>query len=249
MIKLADIATRPPEGATKKEYREKTKALTRRIAELQHILYAQEKYSLLIVFQGMDSSGKDGATRNVFKRCSPAGINSIAFKKPTDLEFAHDFLWRIHKEAPKKGEIKIFNRSHYEDILIQWVHGWISDEHAHRRMASINAFEELLQYDNNTTVLKFYMHLSRERQREKLQERIDDPLKHWKHNDGDWKEATHWDEYMRCYEYAINNSTIPWHIAPVDARWYRDFFIASKVLETLETLDLKLPALETEMNK
>ena len=243
MIRLSEISTQPPEGATKKEYAKKTSKMRRRIAELQHILYAEEKHSLLIIFQGMDASGKDGATKNVFQRCSPTGINSVAFKKPTDLEFAHDFLWRVHKEAPKKGEIKIFNRSHYEDILIQWVHGWITDDKAHQRMKSINAIEELLQHDNGTTILKFYMHLSHERQKEKLQERIDDPLKNWKHNDNDWKESKLWADYRRCYEYAINNSVIPWNIAPVDARWYRDYFIASKVLETLEGLNMKLPLL------
>ncbi len=244
MIKLSEISTRPPEGATKKEYQEKTKKICRRIAELQGKMNAECKHSLLVIFQGMDSSGKDGASRNVFCRCSPTGISAYSFKKPSDLEFAHDFLWRVHKQAPEKGQIKIFNRSQYEDILIQWVHGWINDEHAHKRMASINALEELLEYDNNTKVLKFYMHLSPERQKEKLQERIDDPEKNWKHNPNDWKESEHWDDYRRCYEYAINNSSIPWIVAPVDSRWYRDYFIASKVLEALEGMNIVLPVLE-----
>ena len=246
MIKLSEISTLPPAGTNKKEIREKTREMVRRIAELQGKMTAEGKHSLLIIFQGMDSSGKDGATRKVFRRCSPTGVSAYSFKKPSDLEFAHDFLWRVHKQAPETGKIKIFTRSPYEDILIQWVHGWISDEHAHKRMASINAFEELLEYDNNTKVLKFYMHLSRDRQKEKLQERIDDPEKNWKHNPNDWKEAEHWDEYRRCYEYAINNSTIPWIIAPVDSRWYRDYFIASKVLEALEGMNIVLPVLEKE---
>jgi PPK2 family polyphosphate:nucleotide phosphotransferase len=244
MIKLSEISTTPPDGYNKNETRKKTKSLAKRIGELQEIMYAENKHSLLVVLQGMDSSGKDGATRNVFSRCSPAGTSFYAFKKPTDEEFAHDFLWRVHKEAPRKGEIKIFNRSHYEDILIQRVHGWIDEKRVSDRLDSINALEELLQFDNKTTILKFYMHLSYERQGEKLQERIDDPSKNWKHNPGDWEERKLWDKYRSCYEDAINRSKIPWHIVPVDSRPHRDFVIASKVAETLESLNMKLPGLK-----
>ena len=244
MIKLSEIPTTPPEGLKKDETRDKTRDLARRIGDLQELMFAENKHSLLIVFQGMDSSGKDGATRNVFSRCSPAGTLFHAFKKPTEEEFAHDFLWRVHQQAPRKGEIKIFNRSHYEDILIQRVHGWIDEERVTKRINSINALEELLQYDNNTTILKFYMHLSYERQGEKLQERIDDPTKNWKHNPGDWEERKLWDKYRTCYEDAINRSSIPWIIVPVDSRWYRDYVIATKVVETLESLSMKLPEIE-----
>ena len=244
MIKLSKISTKPPKGTNKKDIRKKTKEIVKQIAELQGRMNAEGKHSLLVIFQGMDSSGKDGATRNVFARCSPTGVSAHSFKKPSDEEFAHDFLWRIHKQMPEKGQIKIFNRSQYEDILIQWVHGWISNSKAYKRMASINALEELVKYDNNTTVLKFYMHLSPERQKEKLQERIDDPEKNWKHNDNDWKESAYWDDYRRCYEYAINKSSIPWHIAPVDERWYRDYFIASKVLKALQGMKIVLPVLD-----
>jgi polyphosphate kinase 2 (PPK2 family) len=170
-----------------------------------------------------------------------AGINAYPFRKPTEEEFAHDFLWRIHKQAPQKGHIKVFIRSHYEDILIQRVHKWIDDTKVKNRMTAINEWEKNLVSDNNTVILKFYMHLSKEHQKKKLQERIDDPRKQWKHNAEDWKERELWDDYMKCYEYAINESEIPWTIAPVDKRWYRDYFIAEKVLETLESLDLKLP--------
>ncbi len=244
MIKLSEIPTTPPEGWTKKETREKTKDLANRIGELQEIMQAQNKHSLLVVLQGMDSSGKDGATANVFSRCSPAGVGFQAFKKPSDEEFAHDFLWRVHKAAPAKGQIKIFNRSHYEDILIQRVHGWIDEERVTKRINAINAFEELLEFDNNTKVLKFYMHLSHERQGEKLQERIDDPDKNWKHNEGDWEERKLWDKYRECYEDAINRSSIPWSIVPVDSRWYRDYVIAKKVADTLEGLNMSFPVLE-----
>ena len=246
MIKLADISTKAPEGFTKKNTKKKTDRMARRIGELLQTMYAESKHSLLIVFQGMDSSGKDGATRKVFKYCSPSAIAAYGFKKPTDLEFAHDFLWRVHQQAPQKGTVKIFNRSHYEDVLIQRVHKWIDEDRVTKRINAINAFEELLEFDNNTKVLKFYMHLSKERQGEKLQERIDVPEKNWKHNDGDWEQREFWDEYRRCYEDVINRSSIPWHIAPVDDRYYRDYFIAKTVLETLEAMDMKLPGLKTE---
>ena len=243
-VKLAQISTLPPEDFKKKKIGAKTIDMVIKIGELQHKLYAEGKQSLLVILQGMDASGKDGTIKTVFADCNPSGIDTFAFKKPTEEEFAHDFLWRISRKTPLKGNIMIFNRSQYEDILIQRVHKWIDDEKAEKRMKSINAFEELLQYDNNTRVLKFYMHISPERQQEKLQERIDDPAKNWKHKAADWEENDHWDEYMRCYEYAINNSSIPWHIAPSDKRWYRNYFIAKVVLDTLENMNPKLPLLE-----
>ena len=249
MIKLAQIPTGPPDGVTKKSLKEETNDLTERIGELQETMYAESNHSLLVVFQGMDASGKDGATRNVFGECSPNGVNVYAFKKPTEEEFDHDFLWRVHKQAPRKGMIQIFNRSHYEDVLIQRVHGWIDEEHAIKRIESINAFETLLQYDNNTTVLKFYLHISKKEQEKQLRERIDEPEKHWKHNDGDWKERKHWDRYMECYEDAINRSTIPWHIIPVDERWYRDYVMAKIVVETMEDFNMVRPAIKTELFK
>ena len=244
MIKLNNIPTTPPEELEKSEIRDKTNLLVRDIADYQEVMYAEKKQSLLIVLQGMDTSGKDGATRNVFKRCSPAGTSFCAFKKPTDEEFAHDFLWRVHKNTPRKGEIMIFNRSHYEDILIQRVHGWISEEKAQMRINAINAFEQLLKFDNNTTVLKFYMHISHGKQLQKLQERLDVPEKNYKHNSGDWEERKLWNKYMDCYEDAINKSVIPWHIVPVDERWYRDYVIATKVAETLASFEMKYPGLK-----
>ena len=246
MIKLSEISTKPPKEFTKNKIKKETDKLARRLADLQHIMYGEGKQSLLVVFQGMDASGKDGATRKVFKYCSPSGVSAYAFKKPSDNEFAHDFLWRVHKHAPGKGEIQIFNRSHYEDILIQRVHKWIDEERVKNRMDAINQFEQLIQFDNNTTILKFYMHISPERQKEKLQERIDDPRKNWKHNENDWKEAKHWDDYRRCYEDIINWSDHPWHIIPVDVRWYRDFMVAKILVETLEGLNMQLPLLKEQ---
>lgn len=241
MINLAKIATAPPAGTDKGDIKDLTEKYVERIGELNEILRAQEKHSLLIILQGMDGSGKDGAVKNVFKDCTPFNLSVHAFKKPTEIEFGHDFLWRVHQQVPSKGEIKVFNRSHYEDILVQRVHGWVDEERVKKRMEAINAFEELLQFDNGTTVLKFCLHISKTEQEKQLQERLDEPEKHWKHNDGDWKEREHWDEYMRCYSDAINWSRIPWTIVPVDERWYRDYVIAKKVCETMENLDLAYP--------
>lgn len=243
-IKIAELPTKAPDGLKKSEAREIVKQRRERIAELHHLLIAEGKHSVLVVLQGMDGSGKDGGTRNVFGECAPYGLRTYSFKKPTDEEFAHDFLWRVHKQAPKKGELVIFNRSHYEDVLIQRVHGWISEEKVAKRMAAINAFETLLQFDNNTLILKFFLNISHEQQQLELQERLDDPEKYWKHNAGDWKEREHWEDYMRCYEDVLNNSTVPWHVVPVDQRWYRDYVMTGIVVEALEKLNMQYPPLQ-----
>jgi len=249
MIELDKISTKPPAGLTKSGLKKERNDLLDELESLQNLLVAESKHSLLVVLQGMDASGKDGLVRKVFREVSPAGVRVHSFKKPTDLEFAHDFLWRVHKQAPEKGTIKIFNRSHYEDVLIQRVHGWIDKKRVDNRIEAINAFENLLHFDNGTTILKFYMHLSKSRQEEKLQERLDMSRKNWKHNDNDWEERKHWDKYMDCYEDVINRSTIPWHIVPVDQRWYRNYAIAKIVLETMEEMGVEYPELETEKFK
>ena len=246
MIKLSEISTRAPEGVQRKSIRKETAKISRRIGELLQLMYAERKHSLLVVLQGMDTSGKDGATSGVFSGSSPTNLSAFSFKKPTDEEFGHDFLWRVHKLTPAKGHTHVFIRSHYEDVLIQRVHKWIDEDRVTSRINAINAFEKQIIEDNNTSVLKFYMHLSYERQLEKLQERIDDPEKQWKHNDGDWEERKHWDKYMAAYEDVINRSTVPWNIAPVDQRWYRTYFIANKILETLEGFNMKKPLLKNE---
>lgn len=245
-IILSDISTEAPKGWKEKDTEEKTEKLVKRLGDLQQLLYATGKHAALVVLQGMDGSGKDGAVHKVFDACRITGLTLTAFKKPTEEEFAHDFLWRVHKAAPQKGMIAIFNRSHYEDILIQRVHGWIDEKRVEQRMKAINAFEELLAFDNNTLVIKFYLHISKDEQEKQLHQRMEDPEKFWKHNPGDWKERELWDKYMDCYEYAINNSSIPWHICPVDNRWYRDYFIAKTMVEQLEKLDMQMPPLAQE---
>ena len=244
MIKLNKISTDAPAGLDKSEAKNQTQAYIERLGELQKMLIAQKKYSVLVILQGMDGSGKDGAAENVFKECHPNSLSVISFKKPTEEEFAHDFLWRIHKNAPPKGMIHIFNRSQYEDIIIQRVHKWIDEDRVKKRIESINAFEELLVYDNNTVLFKFMLHISKEQQEIELKQRLTEPDKFWKHNAGDWKEREQWDEYMRCYEDALNQSSIPWTVVPVDQRWYRDYLIAKTMVETLEKLDLAYPPLQ-----
>lgn len=245
MIRIADLDTDCPKGTDEDKIRKKTDKIAEEIGDLCRIFQAEQKRALLIVLQGMDASGKDGTSREVFKYVSPTIVHAHSFKKPTDEEMAHDFLWRIHPHTPAKGMISVFNRSHYEDVLIQRVHKWIDEETVDARFDAINAFERNLVRDNNTTVLKFFLNISREKQAEKLQERIDERRKNWKHNPGDWKEAEKWDEYMFCYEEVLNRSEIPWILVPVDQKWYRNYFVAKKLLETLESFDLEYPALET----
>lgn len=248
-VKLSDIPTRSPKHFEKEEIKKWTIDIVEKIGDLQNMLYADRKQSVLLVLQGMDASGKDGTTRALFSSCSPAGVQVYSFKKPTEEEFAHDFLWRVHKQMPEKGMIQVFNRSHYEDILIHHVHGWIDDKKRDNRMKAINAFEENLKNDGKTTVVKFYLHISPEEQLQKLKERTENPKKFWKHNDADWEERKSWDKYMGAYEYAINESTIPWHIIPCDQEWYRDYVAAKTLLEILEKLKLSLPPLVSEMFK
>ncbi|MEM9848336.1 MAG: polyphosphate kinase, partial [Bacteroidota bacterium] len=185
MIDLSKISTKPPKDADKKQLKAATKDYVARLGELQRLLRASQQHAVLVVLQGMDASGKDGAVYKVFRDCSHNDVSTYGFKKPSKEELAHDFLWRIHKKVPGKGQIQIFNRSHYEDVLIQRVHGWIDEERVQKRMNSINTFEELLQYDNNTLILKFFLHISYDQQEEELQERLNEPDKNWKHNDGD----------------------------------------------------------------
>lgn len=244
-IKLKDISTRAPEGWEKAAIKEKTAKIIEELDELQNLLYAEGKHSVLIILQGMDASGKDGTIRNIFGQMNPQGVQVTSYKTPTKEELAHDFLWRVHDHTPEKGMIGVFNRSHYEDILITRVHGWCDDELAKKRMRSINDFEYLLQEHNNTHILKFYLHISQEEQHERLAERIEDPKKMWKYNASDMEESKLWDKYMTMYEDCFNNCNQPeWIITPADQNWVKEYTVAKAFYDLLKSLDMKYPRLE-----
>lgn len=244
-IKLADMSTRAPEQFEKKSTKEKTAKILEELDELQNLLYAESKHALLVVIQGMDASGKDGVIRNVFGTLNPQGVYVKSFKVPTEEEFAHDFLWRVHQATPAKGMIRIFNRSHYEDILVTRVHGWCDDELAKKRMKAINDFEQLLQEHNSTQILKFYLHISPEEQQQRLEERLHDPQKQWKYNAKDQDEAKLWPQYMRMYEDCFEHcNKVPWTIVPADQNWYKEYLIATAVRDTLAGLNMQYPGLK-----
>ena len=241
-IKLKDISTRSPKDVDKVETKAKFEKLREEFDELQNLLFASNTYSLLVVIQGMDASGKDGAIRNVFSSTNPQGVTVTSFKVPTEEEAAHDFLWRIHINTPRKGMIRIFNRSHYEDVLVTRVHKWCDDETARKRMNAINDFEELISKHNNTRILKFYLHVSREEQMERLKERTSDPAKMWKYNEKDFSEAALYDEYHKMYEDCFEHcDKVPWIIVPADQNWYKEYVMIQAILETLRSLDMKYP--------
>jgi PPK2 family polyphosphate:nucleotide phosphotransferase len=244
-IMLKEISTRAPKDFDKERTKKKTAEILNELDDLQNLLFAEGKHSVLVVIQGMDGSGKDGVIRNVFGSLNPQGVTVKSFKAPTPEELSHDFLWRVHKASPGKGIIQLFNRSHYEDILITRVHGWCDDKTAQKRMKAINDFENLLQEHNSTHILKFYLHISPEEQHERLMERMKDPGKMWKYNEKDFDEAKKWDAYMKAYEDCFNNcNNVPWTIVPADQNWYKEYVIASALYELLKGLDMKFPGLK-----
>ena len=244
-IKLASISPDAPADADKVETKKKTLEILENLNDLQNLLYAENKHSILIVVQGMDAAGKDGLTRDVFTSMNPQGVDVISFKEPTQEELSHDFLWRVHRHAPAKGMITIFNRSHYEDVLITRVHGTIDDKTAAQRMEDINAFEKMLHRQNNTHILKFYLHVSHKEQLSRLEERIKDPKKMWKYNEADFKESKSWDEYMEYYEAVFENcNDIPWQIIPSDQNWYKSFLVAKALEDLLMGLKMKYPGMK-----
>lgn len=244
-IKLKEISTRAPKHFDKEETKAKTEKILLDLDELQNLLYAESKHSVLVVIQGMDASGKDGVIRNVFGKLNPQGVVVKSFKAPTPEELSHDFLWRVHQATPLKGMIHLFNRSHYEDILITRVHKWCDDVTAKKRMKAINNFENLLQEHNNTHILKFYLHVSPEEQKSRLEERIQDRTKQWKYNEKDFEEAKLWDHYMSVYEECFEKcNEVPWTIVPSDQNWYKEHIIAKQIRDTLKSLDMQFPGLK-----
>jgi PPK2 family polyphosphate:nucleotide phosphotransferase len=236
---------------SKIEARKKLAKLHVQISDLQEKLYAEGKQSLLIILQAMDTGGKDGAVENIFTGINPAGVQVTSFKAPSADEIAHDFLWRVHKMTPSKGMIGVWNRSHYEDVLIVKVHHLIDKKTCENRYDDINAFEKILS-NNGVKIIKFFLHISKEEQKNRLQSRLDNKEKNWKFNPGDIEERKLWDNYQDAYEQALGAcSTLwaPWYIVPSDHKWHRDLVITEVILETLQNMNPKIPKVKFDPKK
>jgi PPK2 family polyphosphate:nucleotide phosphotransferase len=224
--------------------------LNEQLAELQERLWAENRRSLLVVLQALDAGGKDGAIRKVFSGVNPQGCRVTSFKAPSEEELAHDFLWRIHKATPRKGEIGIFNRSHYEDVLIVRVHDLVPKAVWSKRYAMINAFESNLAA-SGTTIVKFFLHISKEEQADRFRKRIENPEKNWKFRSEDLAEREHWDDYQKAFEDALTKTSTdvaPWYVIPADKKWYRDWALLSVLVATLRSMDPQYPEPEEDLS-
>jgi PPK2 family polyphosphate:nucleotide phosphotransferase len=248
--RIQEAGSRAPKKFQKEKIKRELEILKIKLGDLQNLLYAEGKHAMLIIIQGMDASGKDGAVKNVFEAINPMGCKVIAFKKPSDLEMKHDFLWRVHQQVPEKGMVHIFNRSHYEDVLIQRVHKWVDEKVVTQRFEQINNFEKLLK-ENGTLVIKFFLNVSKEEQLSRLEERLSDPTKMWKHNENDLKEREFWDNYMNAYEDVFEkcSKSVAWNIIPSDQNWYKEYLMAKRIVEEMEGLKMKFPILLTNSKK
>jgi PPK2 family polyphosphate:nucleotide phosphotransferase len=242
-----DLAAHDPDDTgvfqTKSEAREQIKANLRRMTDLQELMYAEGKHALLIVLQAMDAGGKDSTIRHVMDAFNPQGCHVAAFKVPTEEELAHDFLWRIHLHTPRRGFVSIFNRSHYEDVLVVRVNELVPAHVWQARYDQINHFEQLLA-DSGVTILKFFLHISKDEQKKRLEKRLKRKDKQWKFNPSDLKTRAQWDEYMRAFEDAIgrcNTPWAPWHIVPANHKWYRNLVVSTAIVQAMEKMDMHYP--------
>jgi PPK2 family polyphosphate:nucleotide phosphotransferase len=235
----------------KEEERNLTAQITDEIAKLQEMLYAQRKHKVLLVLQGMDTSGKDGTIAALFSRINPMGLRAVAFKQPTPVELAHDFLWRVHAHVPVWGEIAIFNRSHYEDVLITVVQGMTDDKECKRRYQHILDFERMLA-ETGTVIVKLFLHISKDEQRKRLQERLEDPEKQWKFDPNDVEQRKKWDEYQQAYQRAIvatDTDHAPWYVIPANSKTHRNLLVSTLLLEIMKDLKLSYPKFDPELAK
>jgi PPK2 family polyphosphate:nucleotide phosphotransferase len=242
-LKEFDAADKSERTGNKQQDQQLLAELATEINALQDILHAEGKRKVLLVLQGMDTSGKDGTVRHVFSECDPLGIRVASFKAPTSEELAHDYLWRVHQQVPKKGELVIFNRSHYEDVLIVKVHDWIDEAECKRRYQQINDFERLLA-ETGTVIIKCFLHISKEEQKERFEERLNDPTKSWKFNPGDLEERALWPKYMTAYENALKATSTehaPWYVTPADSKTNRNLLISKILLSALKDMQLAYP--------
>jgi len=222
-------------------------SLIKKLDPLQELLYAEHKHKLLIVLQGMDSSGKDGTIRRVFEGVNPEGVRVAHFGKPSEEELDHDYLWRAHKQVPGRGEIVIFNRSHYESVLVERVHELVPEKVWRRRYDQIVDFERML-HEEGTTILKFFLHIDKKEQAKRFQDRLDDPTKHWKFSYLDYNERSYWKDYTRAYEDALERTSsewAPWYIVPSNHPWFRDLVVSQAIVKSLEDLSMRYPKLDT----
>jgi PPK2 family polyphosphate:nucleotide phosphotransferase len=234
----------------KHDGRHEAKRLNSRLEELQELLYAEGTRRLLVVLQATDTGGKDGTIRHVFDGTNPQGVKVASFKRPTPKELAHDYLWRVHRHTPGNGEITIFNRSHYEDVLVVRVHNLVPEEIWTRRYDQINDFERML-VEEGTTILKFFLHISKEEQKDRLQARLDDPTKHWKFARGDLDERRLWDSYQQAFGAMLSKTSTswaPWYVVPADHKWYRNLVISSVLVDTLEGFGMSYPDPEEDLD-
>ncbi|WP_245644710.1 PPK2 family polyphosphate kinase [Hydrogenophaga flava] len=242
-LKDLDPGDKPFSKGSKAEDQAQVLALAREIDELQNLFYADGRHKLLVILQGTDTSGKDGTIRGVFGQTSPLGVHTVGWKAPTEPERAHDYLWRIHQQVPAAGHITVFNRSHYEDVLVPVVNDWITPAQTKQRYQHINDFERLLA-ETGTVVLKFMLHIGFDEQRERLQERVDDVTKHWKFSLGDLDVRKQWADYQKAYEdllEATSTAWAPWTVVPANSKTHRNLMIATIVRDTLQALDLRFP--------
>ena len=248
-IKDENAAAKPLSSGDKAADKLQIQQVAAQIGELQAMLYAAHDKKVLVVLQGMDTSGKDGTVNGVFGTVNPEGIRVVSYKAPSTLELQHDYLWRIHQQVPRQGELAVFNRSHYEDVLITRVHDWIDAAECKRRLAQINDFERMLS-ETGTIIMKFFLHISKDEQRVRLQERVDDPTKHWKFELQDLEERKFWDDYQKVYAQAIlatDAEHAPWYVIPANSKTHRNLAIAGIVLETMQDMKLAYPPAKKEL--
>ena len=248
----SEYASKTPGDITEKAAIKATENIAKKIRALQYRLYAENRQGLLIVLQGLDAAGKDGTIRHVLGMMNPQGCTVTGFKQPTPIEARHDFLWRIHPHAPARGEVAIFNRSHYEDVLVARVHQLCPKPQLALRYEQINQFESVLATQNNTRVFKFFLHISREEQLTRFAARLDDPAKNWKISTADYTERQYWDVYREAYAQVLKQTSTqsaPWFVIPSDHKWYRNYAVACIVLETLEAMAPQIPQPTVDLNQ
>jgi PPK2 family polyphosphate:nucleotide phosphotransferase len=239
-------------GFDRDDGRAEVERLHAQITKLHRVFHGDKRHSLLIVLQGIDAAGKDGTCWNVIGAMQPMGVTITAFKQPTAQELAHDFLWRVQRHAPARGEVAVFNRSHYEDVLIARVHDLVPKDVWSKRYDVINEWESLIAREADTTILKFFLYISKEEQLERFKDRIDDPQAHWKLSAGDYAERARWDDYIEAFEAALgkcSTAQAPWYVIPSNKKWFRDLAVSAVIAQALEAMDLRYPEPEADIDE